>query len=218
VSDPDSSGLGRLADFRETHVLDDGTQVELRPVRPEDAGLLRRGFDELSPESRYRRFFGGVPRMSDAMVHYLTEVDGKDHVAIVAIVASPDLKTERGVAIARFVRLAEDPEAAEAAVTVADDMQRKGLGRLLLVTLAAAAQARGIHRFRADVLSSNEPMRHMLLEAKARVVSEEDGVVTVDVPLVGGDHGTGDTGLLRRLFRVAASQMAVLVRRLVPPE
>ena len=216
MTDEDLQDPKTVGDLREAHVLEDGTRVELRPIRPEDAPLLRRGFDELSPESRYRRFFGGVQHLNDTLVRYLTEVDGEHHVAIVATVESPDLKTERGVGIARFVRVEGQPDTAEAAVTVVDDMQRKGVGRLMLARLAAEARARGIRRFRADVLASNEPMRHLLLEADAQIVQEDGGVLTVDVPLEDPPHAASSRGILLRLFRLAASQMAVLVRRLAP--
>ena len=52
-------------DFREAHVLGDGTRVVLRHIRPDDVAELRRSFDRLSPESRYRRFFGGIAQLSD---------------------------------------------------------------------------------------------------------------------------------------------------------
>jgi GNAT superfamily N-acetyltransferase len=147
------------------------------------------------------------------MLRYLTEVDGKDHVAVVAILPSPDLKTERGVGIARFVRATDDPEVAEAAVTVVDDMQRKGLGRVLLATLAECARVRGIKRVRAEVLASNDPIRHLLEEVKPTIVGQSDGVLTVEVPLDPETHASA----LARLFRAAASHMAVLVRHLRPP-
>ncbi|HEX7667703.1 MAG TPA: hypothetical protein VF407_24415, partial [Polyangiaceae bacterium] len=85
--------------------LDDGTKVTLRPIRPEDGPGLREAFAHLSSTSRQRRFFSGVTELTDDMVHYLTHVDGYDHFAIVATMESLDLKEERGVGVARFIRL-----------------------------------------------------------------------------------------------------------------
>jgi RimJ/RimL family protein N-acetyltransferase len=203
-------------DFREEHTLADGTHVILRHVRPSDGEELRRAFERLSPESRYRRFFGGLTQLSDATLHYLTEVDGRDHVAIVALMESPDLKTEQGLGVARFVRLADDATVAEAAVTVVDDVQKRGLGRLLATTLAEAARERGIHRFRADVLADNQPMRAIMAEIGAAERGTSAGVITYDVALdvVGPARG----GPVDRFLRAAASSMAVLLRRLGPPE
>src|SRR5437667_11458151 len=112
-------------DFSEEHTLSDGTRVTLRHIRPSDADGLRDGFSRLSRESRYRRFFSGKTELSSEMLHYLTEVDGVDHVAIVAVGVSPDLKSEAGYGVARFVRREDDPDVAEAALTVVDDMQHK---------------------------------------------------------------------------------------------
>jgi RimJ/RimL family protein N-acetyltransferase len=201
--------------FREEHALADGQRVVLRHVRPSDASELRRAFERLSPESRYRRFFGGLAQLSDPVLRYLTEVDGHDHVAIVATCDSPDLKTERGLGVARFVRLKEEPTVAEAAVTVVDDVQRKGLGRLLATTLAESARERGVRTFRAEVLAENEPMRALMKEIGAAERGRDAGVVTYDVALDTVVHARG--GPLDRFLRAAASSMAVLVRRLGPP-
>src|SRR2546425_13125765 len=102
-------------DFEEEHVLADGTRVTLRHIRPTDAEALREGFNRLSVESRYRRFFSGISELSDETLRYLTEVDGKDHVAIVATSTSPDLKHEAGYGVARFVRRSDEPDVAAAA-------------------------------------------------------------------------------------------------------
>jgi GNAT superfamily N-acetyltransferase len=201
-------------DLQEKHTLRDGTHVVLRHIRPSDAAELRRAFDRLSPESRYRRFFGGVPQLTEASLHYLTEVDGRDHVAIVATTDAPESDSATGLGVARFVRLQDDPTVAEAAVTVVDDSHRKGLGRLLATKLAEAARERGIHTFRADVLADNEPMRAIMSEIGAIERETDAGVVTYDVPL---DAAQSSPGPLDRLLRAAASTMAILHRNVGRP-
>jgi GNAT superfamily N-acetyltransferase len=200
-------------DLHEKRALRDGTHVILRHIRPEDAAELRRAFDRLSPESRYRRFFGGVPHLTDASLRYLTEVDGRDHVALVATTDGPDAESPTGLGVARFIRLPGDPTVAEAAVTVVDDFQRKGLGRLLATTLAEAARERGIGSFRADVLADNEPMRAIMREIGAVEREVSAGVVTYDVPL---DAAESAPGPVDRILRAAAGSMSVLHRRLSP--
>jgi len=202
-------------DFREEHTLADGRHVVLRHVRPSDAPDLRAAFERLSPASRYRRFFGGLSHLTDATLRYLTEVDGRNHVAIVATTDSPDLKREIGLGVARFVRLADEPTVAEAAVTVVDDAQRNGLGRLLATTLAEAALERGVHTFRADVLADNEPMCSIMREIGAVERGTDAGVIRYDVALDVLGHTRG--GPVDRFLRAAASSMAVLLRRLGPP-
>jgi len=113
----------------------DGSTVRVRPIRPGDKQRLLEGFERLSPESRYRRFLSPVPRLSDRALRYLTEVDHHDHEALIGIAHDCS-----GVGVARFVRSEEDPELAEAAVTVVDDWQGRGLGTALLVLLAERAR------------------------------------------------------------------------------
>ena len=120
--------------------LRDGSRVEVRPVRRSDAELLLRGFERLSDESRYRRFLCSMPELSEEMVRYLTDVDHHDHEAVVAL----DAATGEGVGVARYVRDLDRPERAEAAVTVIDDWQGRGLGTLLLELLAVRAREEGV--------------------------------------------------------------------------
>ena len=149
--------------------LQDGTRVVLRGLGPSDKDALRAAFAELSLETRYMRFFSVVTEPSEPVLRYLTSVDQEDHVAIVAVVESLDLKEEHGAGIARFVRVAGDPHVAEAAVTVTDAYQRKGLGTILLAELTRAALARGVRVFRGEVLASNEGMLQILESVGAKV-------------------------------------------------
>jgi GNAT superfamily N-acetyltransferase len=192
---------------RAEHVLADGTIVTIRPIQRGDRDELRRQFLRLSPESRYRRFFHAVTDLTNEMLAYLTEVDGEDHFAVVAIVDSLDLKADLGVGVGRFLRLPDDPDTAEAAVTVVDDFQRRGLGKLLLATLADAAKERGIRKFRGEVLTSNDPMRRLLEEAGATAVEEATGTTTFDVPL---DEPAGDPVPLKVLRAIAGSMIVWL--------
>jgi len=119
----------RLEQYRTT--LRDGTPVLVRPIRPDDKELIRQGFDRLSPASRYRRFLSPVDELSDAELRYLTEIDYVDHFAWAALRAD---RPNEGIGVARYIRLKEEPEVAEAAVTVLDEYQGKGLGTFMYKT------------------------------------------------------------------------------------
>lgn len=208
-------------DFERTHVLDDGLVVRLRHIRPGDAAELRHAFDRLSPTSRFRRFFGGFDRLDDTTVRYLTCVDGIDHVAIVAFTDSPDLKTDVGLGVGRFIRIVTEPQVAEAAIVVVDDFQHRGIGVLLGETLAEAARERGITHFRAEVLASNGPARQPLEALHARVLRADDDSIVFDVPLTGSDPTApeGRLEMLRRILRDVARQLVGFTRslRMSPP-
>ena len=127
-----------------TVALRDGSHVRVRQGHRSDQELLRRGFERLGPESRYRRFLAPMPELSEAMVRYLVVVDHHDHEAIVALD-----ETGEGVGVVRYVRITERRDAVEFAVTVIDDWQRRGLGTLLLEVVSARAREESITTFAA---------------------------------------------------------------------
>ena len=140
-------------------LLDDGTPVDIRPIRPDDKQLIADGLRCLSEETIRRRFLAAKPRFTAAELRYLTEVDGENHVALVVL---PVDGPERIVAVGRFVRLADRPDTAEFAIVVADPWQGKGLGKRLGTLLVEQARARGISRIAATVAADNVPAQRLL--------------------------------------------------------
>jgi GNAT superfamily N-acetyltransferase len=204
-------------DYEEHRRLPDGTPVRLRLVGPADREKLLAGFARLSDESRYTRFFTAMPRLPDATLDRLLHTDGWNHLAIGAEADDGPTETAEGYGIARFIRLDEAPDAAEAAVVVVDSMQRRGLGKLLLSRLAAAARERGITHFRAEILRTNQPMIALLHEIDGAAHPTYEGHVAVydfAVPA----HGDDDThhGPLFGVLRLAAAGLQVALRRLLP--
>ena len=150
--------------------LRSGLQVLIRPIRPGDEPALQAAHDRLSARTKYLRFLAPKPHLNDGETRYLVQVDGHDHVALVATpVDAPD----RIVAVARFVRLPEDPQTAEFAIVVGDALQHEGLGTQLMSALADAAGEHGITRFRATVLAENLAMHRLIRDLPGRVVREE---------------------------------------------
>src|SRR3954471_6867160 len=153
----------------------DGTQLYVRHIKPADREMLAKAWLELSPRSQHRRFLAPKPRLTAADVRYLTEVDGHNHVALVAVRLD---EPHRLVAVARYVRLQDDLEAAEVAVTVCDEMQGKRIGKQLGVLLADEARGRGIERFTAALLADNRPALRLMATMTDRLVSHIDHGVT----------------------------------------
>src|SRR3954452_20394246 len=131
--------------------LADGAEIIVRPVTPEDKALLLQGFEQLGELSRYRRFMSTKHQLNVAELAYFTELDHNCHEAIGAI----DPATGSGVGIVRWVREAPGSPSAEVAIVLADEWQRRGVGKVLLDALTARARAAGVTEFTAVQLSGN---------------------------------------------------------------
>ncbi|MGZ4521820.1 MAG: bifunctional acetate--CoA ligase family protein/GNAT family N-acetyltransferase [Mycobacteriaceae bacterium] len=151
----------------------DGGTVHLRPITPEDADALVAFHSGLSEHTRYLRYFGPYPTMSQRDLARFSTVDHHDRVAILVLLGGEI------IAVGRYDRLAEvgDGLSAEVAFVVADAHQGRGLGSVLLEHLAAAAAERGIRSFVAEVLSENRTMLGVFKEAGYQIKRTFDGGV-----------------------------------------
>jgi GNAT superfamily N-acetyltransferase len=202
-------------EYGEDAELRDGTRIRLRLIRSDDKDRLRAGFEKLSPESRYLRFFAPKSELTDAELRYLTECDGVDHLAIGASRVTDDGSEGDGLGVARFIRTVDDPTVAEAAIAVLDEVQGQGLGTVLFVRLVAAARERGIARFRCEVLAENVAMMEMIEGfAPDRTVASSAGVSSIEFALPeraaepDPDHVTTRTSPMFRFFRLIAEGAA----------
>src|SRR5215468_9681455 len=160
-------------------VLRDGSKVLIRQVQPADAPLLADGFARLSKKSRRMRFLSGKDQLSAAELRYFTDLDHHNHEALGAL----DQADGRGVGVARYVRDADDPHAAEIAVTIVDDWQGRGLGTELLTRLSGRARSEGICRFTALVADDNMAMAGLLRKMSAKLVGRGPGTVDYEITL-----------------------------------
>ena len=185
--------------------LRDGSRVRIRQGRRSDGELLLRGFDRLSPESRYRRFLAPLPVLSEGLLRCLTDIDHHDHESMLAL----NEQGTAGLGIARYCRDVCRPDAAEVAVTVIDDWQGRGLGTLLLDVISARARAEGIRTFTALILAENHEMLDLLKRlGPARIVDRATGTEEIEVLI----PPVGPPAALSELLRIAARHDVV-----VPP-
>jgi protein lysine acetyltransferase len=175
----------------DTYRLRNGTDVEIRPIRPDDGHRLQIAYASLSKESQYRRFHAAKPYLTRADTEYLVNVDGVDHVALVAI-ATDDPGSILGVA--RFVRQRDDPALGELAIVVGDDVQRQGLGSELLRRLGRRAQAVGVRRIRGTMLAENRAAHELVRGAAAaggEIRERPRGYlheIEIELPRIDGDE------------------------------
>jgi len=127
----------------------------LRFGRPTDRDALVAAFEQLSPRSRYLRFFQRLSYLPTALIDRLTDVDEIDRVAVVAFIAD---HPETLIGVVRYIRYSESRNRADIALTVLDQYQGQGLASQMYDVLADIAIERGIDTFTADVLRENIPM------------------------------------------------------------
>jgi GNAT superfamily N-acetyltransferase len=176
--------------------LRDGTRIRIRPIEPDDREMLVAGFERMSPESRYRRFFSAVPRLTARQLDYLTRVDHHDHEALIAF----DEASGDGVAVARYVRTAEG--VAEPAISVIDDWQGRGVASVLLDALVERARDEGIRTFAAPVLAENRPAIRIFERLGDTSVTPKGREVEIAIDL---PERAGAPPALRRLLREVAA-------------
>ena len=131
--------------------LRDGRSVLVRPAHGDDEQLLFEFSRRLSRQTLAQRLLGPVPRFRRELLRQFVDVDGFDHLALVAI------HDDAIIATARLLRI-EGSDHADVTFTIEDDFQGQGLGPVLLDALAVAGRRVGISVFEADVLSSNAMM------------------------------------------------------------
>ena len=196
--------------------LRDGAPATIRQLGPDDRELIRRGFERLSAESRWRRFMTADAELSDDDLDYLVDVDHRRHEALIAV----DPESGEGLGVARWFRKPGRREVAELAVAVLDDWQGRGLGSALVAAINERARAEGIERYEAVVSVDNEQVIEALERHGAvRRDPAEPGTVEFEAAVPGGGVGaslaTGlraaATGQLR-----LASAAAGWVRQRVP--
>ena len=142
--------------------LRDGTMVRLRPVMAADRGRIAAGVTQLSPNSRYMRFFTAQPQLAEDQLNRLSDIDHHNHIAWIAV--DPTLPEEPGLGIGRFVHEENDLTKAEFALTVVDAHQGRGLGSVLLATLYCAAREQGVRMLRAVVMPDNRNLIQWFLK------------------------------------------------------
>ncbi|KAA3630888.1 MAG: CoA-binding protein [Proteobacteria bacterium] len=136
--------------------LPDGSDVVLRPIRPEDAGIEQQFVEQLSDESRYFRFMQKLQKLTPLMLARFTQIDYDREMALVAVI-NDGRDDAAMLGVARYVTN-PDKQSCEFALTVSDQRQRQGIGQQLMRRLMAVARDRGIAIMEGEVLANNRKM------------------------------------------------------------
>ena len=144
---------------RNHRFLFNGEELILGPIGPGSKAYLEGGMKHLSLDSLRNRFFGGKKEFSSDELKRLTELDGKNRFALGLI---RDWGDAHGLGLIRMDRDESDQEAAEVALTIIDEYQRRGLGTILMKIIILAAIERGFSRLKFTFLHSNTGFEKLL--------------------------------------------------------
>jgi acetyltransferase len=159
------------AHLSESLVLADGTEITIRPIRPEDAEIEQAFVRNLSEQSKYYRFISTMRELSQRMLVRFTQIDYDREMALVAVTLQDDRDVQIGVA--RYAINAAG-DSCEFAIAVADDWQSHGIGGRLMVSLMDAAREKGLHRIEGDVLTANGSMLRFMQKLGFQVLPNEE--------------------------------------------
>lgn len=161
-------------------------RVAMARLEPSDGEALRRLFYRLSPQTIYRRFHSPVVYPDQAQPQRLLDIDHHDREAVVALVDGEI------VGVARYFRQ-PGSEAAEIAIVVADDWQRRGLATRMLNVLAQLARAASIERFTATLQPDNPPALALLgkFHASQRILTEGQILATLPIDFARAEVASG---------------------------
>ncbi|KXB03741.1 hypothetical protein AKJ45_00615 [candidate division MSBL1 archaeon SCGC-AAA261F19] len=138
--------------------LEDGREVKIRPIKPEDEPLILGLFDTFSKETWRRRFFGPIREIThDDMIRF-ANIDYSREIAFVGeLIESEERKI---IGIGRLIReIGED--SGEFAVAVGDPWQEIGLGTKLMESLIEFGRDKGLKRIWGTVQRNNFRMIHI---------------------------------------------------------
>ncbi len=155
--------------------LPDGTEITIRPIRPEDAEIEQEFVRNLSDEAKYFRFMNTMQELSQTMVVRFTQIDYDREMALIAITEKDGRDEEVGVC-----RYATNPdgESCEFALVVSDQWQHKAIGHKLMAALMDAARDKGLKTMEGEVLGTNHDMLRLVTTLGFTIVtSEEDPAV-----------------------------------------
>ena len=151
--------------------LNDGTDIVIRPIRPEDAEIEQAFIRGLSAESKYFRFMNSIHELSLEMLVRFTQIDYHNEMALVAI--NPGVNGEEEIGVARYLTN-PDKKTCEFAIVVSDKWQGKGIARLLMQKLIDIARNRGLEMMEGQVLANNYRMLELMMSLNFEVGNDPD--------------------------------------------
>jgi acetyltransferase len=163
----------------ETDYLADGTELVIRPIRPEDAESEQEFVRRLSRETKRFRFMQTISELTPRMLARFTQIDYDREMALIAVARADDGIRQLGVA--RYA-INPDEHSCEFAIVVSDETQHQGIGSRLMKALMRAARDHGLHLIEGQVMAGNQPMLKLMsdLGFSVRRSPDDPGICIVE--------------------------------------
>jgi acetyltransferase len=173
--------------YARPHRLRDGTELMIRPIRPEDEGMLVAFHRTLSETSVRQRYLAPLQLDQRTTHERLIRVCFSDYDRDIALVVehTPPGGAAEIVAVGRLSRRSTSASDAEFALLVADAWQRRGLGSELLRRIVDIARAERIPRVTATMLPDNTGMIRIASNLGFTVRRAPDGVESTAELVIG---------------------------------
>ncbi len=151
-------GSPELYNFESVCPTKDGRKLQVRPIEPTDADMIKDLFYSLSPETVMHRFMHALKSLPRDQLRRFVTLDYAEHLALVAIHRKDDV--EEIISVARY---GVDPatNAAEVAFVVRESWQGQGIAKHIFKELIRIGREKGIRRFTADIMAGNHAMLNL---------------------------------------------------------
>lgn len=143
---------------------------------------IANGIASMSKTSIYQRFAARFNRLSESMLDHLASMDGKDHIAWAAFIDT--LNGEKGIGLARYIKMPEEKNMAEFAVTVIDEFQKQGIGYQLLCKLVDVARNNRVETLRGYILQDNKHMISLCKRFNANIRFDDPYYLKADIKII----------------------------------
>jgi acetyltransferase len=159
------------AHLARTVQLNDGTDIVIRPIRPEDAEIEAQFIRDLSDEARYFRFMNSLQELSQEMLVRFTQIDYHNEMALIAVTMTD--AGEEQIGVARYTTNL-DKTSCEFALVVSDQWQSRGIAHHLMRNLMDVARDRNLERIEGQVLSKNSRMLDLMTSLNFSISNDPD--------------------------------------------
>ena len=173
------NGMPYPEELEVTKYFDEDLELFFRPVKQTDEPLMKEFFYSFSDKSFYQRFFTHQVAMPHSKLQHMVNPDYDEEMAITGLIQKEG--RDFIIAVGRYY-LDMSTNMAEIAFIVRDNYQQKGIGTFLLQYLIEIAKKRGIKGFKAEILTENMVMLHVIHKCGYPVQSKlEDDSYSISI-------------------------------------